>query len=227
VRELGVCRSAPLGLEVGCSVASVGACDGGATLAGSLDGGVVGASVGRREIVGIEVVGPCDGDIVGFFVRPTVGIRVVGTCDGVFVGFIVGLVVGVEVIGRCVTGADGAPVGSSVGAGLGLGVVTVARGTGFSRQVKNCKRRPGFRDKYIVVVSSIVSTAGTEEVVKLEGQTDGTSCSHVQSVGPSTLLVMGSSRKSGVTSTGSLIPERKIATASVSLVAAPVFKESR
>jgi hypothetical protein len=113
-----------------------------------------------------------------------------------------------------------------VGGGVGLGVPKRALGIGFSGQLKAWfRRRPGFRAKFFVVVSTNVSNSGNEKAV--EGQTDGTPCSHVQSVGPSTLLVMGSSRKSGVTSTGSLIPERKIATASVSLVAAPVFKESR
>jgi hypothetical protein len=218
MRKLGVCRSAPLvvrdgdglGPEVGCSVTTLSGCLEGDTVALSVTRNegisVVGTWDGDRfvgtcdgDTAGIEVVGTCEvgrvgffvgtceGERVGFIVSPPVGSRVVGTCDGNFVGLMVGLIVGVKVLGRCVTGAD---VGSSVGAGLGLGVVTLARGTAFSRHVMNCKRRPGFREKLIVVVSTNVSTAGNDAAV--EGQTDGKSSSHVQPAGPSTLLVTGS-----------------------------------
>jgi hypothetical protein len=125
-----------------------------------------------------------DGEGLG----PEVGSSVAtlaGSLDGNVVGLPVGRSVGVKVLGRCDTGADGADVASSVG------VARIApRGTGFSGHLLNCKRRPGFRDKLIVVVSADVPEVGNGTVA--EGQTNGTSCFHVQS-GPPTSSVTGSS----------------------------------
>lgn len=181
MRELGVCRSAPL-------VAPDG--DG---LGPEVDGDTVGLSVGRNEgssvegSCGIGVVGTCDGGRIGFFVGPPVGVRVVGTCDGDFVGVMVGLIVGDKVLGRC--DIDGADVGISIGAGLGLGVAKLARGTEFSGHLLYRKRRFGFRDKLIVVVSTNVPKVGNASVV--EGQTVGVFVFTVQS-GP-TSSVTGNS----------------------------------